>query len=66
MSELGVRHIKEKSIVKKRENQKESEKVQESVTSIKQAVDTEVKEKFNTKTTDAKDIFNELFGEAKK
>ena len=50
----------------KRENQKESEKVQESVTSIKQAVDTEVKEKFNTKTTDAKDIFNELFGEAKK
>jgi len=50
----------------KRGNQKESEKVQESVTSIKQAVDTEVKEKFNTKTTDAKDIFNELFGEAKK
>ena len=32
---------------------------------IKEAVDTEVKEKF-TKSTDAKDIFNELFGEAKK
>jgi hypothetical protein len=25
-----------------------------------------VKEKFNTKSSDAKDIFNELFGEAKK
>jgi hypothetical protein len=25
-----------------------------------------VKEKFNTKSTDAKDIFNELFGEPKK
>ena len=32
---------------------------------IKEAVDNEVKEKF-TKSTDAKDIFNELFGEAKK
>ena len=28
--------------------------------------DNEVKEKFNTKSTDAKDIFNELFGEPKK
>ena len=44
----------------------ESEKVQKSVSNIKKAVDTEVKEKFNTKSTDAKDIFNELFGEAKK
>ena len=43
----------------------ESEKVQKSVTNIKQAVDTEVKEKFNTESTDAKDIFNELFGEKK-
>ena len=43
----------------------ESEKVQKSVTNIKQAVDSEVKEKF-TKSTDAKDIFNELFGEATK
>ena len=43
----------------------ESEKVQNSVNKIKDAVDTEVKEKF-TKSTDAKDIFNELFGEAKK
>ena len=43
----------------------ESEKVQKSVSKIKEAVDTEVKEKF-TKSTDAKDIFNELFGEAKK
>ena len=43
----------------------ESEKVQNSVNKIKEAVDTEVKEKF-TKSTDAKDIFNELFGEAKK
>jgi len=49
----------------KRGDKVESEKVQKSVTSIKQAVDTEVKEKF-TKSTDAKDIFNELFGEAKK
>ena len=44
---------------------KESAKVQKSVSKIKEAVDTEVKEKF-TKSTDAKDIFNELFGEAKK
>ncbi len=44
----------------------ETIKVQKSVDNIKKAVDTEVKEKFNTKTTDAKDIFNELFGEAKK
>ena len=43
----------------------ESEKVQKSVTNIKKAVDSEVKEKFNTKSTDAKDIFNELFGEKK-
>ena len=48
----------------KRGDKVESEKVQKSVTSIKQAVDTEVKEKF-TKSTDAKDIFNELFGEKK-
>ena len=48
-----------------RQDKKESEKVQKSVTNIKAAVDTEVKEKF-TKSTDAKDIFNELFGEAKK
>jgi hypothetical protein len=44
----------------------ESEKVQKSVTNIKAAVDKEVKEKFNTKSSDAKDIFNELFGEQKK
>jgi len=56
----------------KNSNKKESEKVALSVNKIKGAVDTqidknnEVKEKFNTKTTDAKDIFNELFGEAKK
>jgi hypothetical protein len=43
----------------------ESEKVQKSVSNIKKAVDSEVKEKFNTKSTDAKDIFNELFGEKK-
>ena len=49
-----------------REDKKESQKVQKSVTNIKQAVDTEVKEKFNTESSDAKDIFNELFGEAKK
>ena len=49
-----------------RQDKKESEKVQKSVTNIKAAVDTEVKEKFNTKSTEAKDIFNELFGEAKK
>jgi len=48
-----------------REDKKESAKVQKSVNKIKEAVDTEVKEKFNTKTTDAKDIFNELFGEKK-
>ena len=48
-----------------RQDKKESAKVQKSVTNIKAAVDTEVKEKF-TKSTDAKDIFNELFGEAKK
>ena len=48
-----------------REDKKESQKVQKSVNKIKDAVDTEVKEKF-TKSTDAKDIFNELFGEAKK
>ena len=42
----------------------ENAKVQKSVTNIKQAVDNEVKEKF-TKSTDAKDIFNELFGEKK-
>jgi len=47
-------------------NKKETEKVAKSVDKIKKAVDTEVKEKFNTKTTEAKDIFNELFGEAKK
>ena len=44
----------------------ESKKVEQSVNKIKQAVDNEVKEKFNTKSTDAKDIFNELFGEPKK
>ena len=49
-----------------REDKKESAKVQKSVNNIKEAVNNEVKEKFNTKTTDAKDIFNELFGEAKK
>jgi len=48
-----------------RQDKKESIKVQKSVTNIKAAVDTQVKEKF-TKSTDAKDIFNELFGEAKK
>ena len=43
-----------------------------SVNKIKGAVEkqvdknNEVKEKFNTKSTDAKDIFNELFGEPKK
>ena len=38
-----------------------------SINKIKKAVDknNEVKEKFNTKSTDAKDIFNELFGEKK-
>ena len=49
-----------------REDKKESAKVQKSVNNIKEAVNNEVKEKFNTKTTDAKDIFNELFGEPKK
>ena len=54
------------------ENKRQSEKVALSVNKIKGAVDNqidknnEVKEKFNTKTTDAKDIFNELFGEPKK
>ena len=43
---------------------KDAKKVEKSVNKIKQAVDTEVKEKF-TKSTDAKDIFNELFGEKK-
>jgi hypothetical protein len=47
-----------------RQDKKESEKVQKSVTNIKAAVDKEVKEKF-TESTDAKDIFNELFGEKK-
>ena len=50
----------------KRGDKIESKKVEQSVNKIKKAVDTEVKEKFNTKSTDAKDIFNELFGEAKK
>jgi len=49
-----------------RQDKKESIKVQKSVNNIKAAVDSEVKEKFNTESTDAKDIFNELFGEAKK
>tara|TARA_R100000152_G_C6771573_1_gene198130 strand:- start:340 stop:1140 length:801 start_codon:yes stop_codon:yes gene_type:complete len=55
----------------KRGDKVESAKVQKSVSKIKEAVDkqvdknNEVKEKF-TKSTDAKDIFNELFGEAKK
>ena len=55
-----------------RQDKKESAKVQISVNKIKGAVDkqvdknNEVKEKFNTKSTDAKDIFNELFGEPKK
>jgi len=43
----------------------ESKKVEQSVNKIKEAVDNEVKEKF-TKSTDPKDIFNELFGESKK
>jgi hypothetical protein len=47
-----------------RQDKKESVKVQKSVSKIKEAVDTEVKEKF-TKSTDPKDIFNELFGEKK-
>ena len=47
-------------------NKKEAKKIQQSVNKIKKAVDNEVKEKFNTKSSDAKDIFNELFGEAKK
>ena len=56
----------------KRGDKVESDKVMMSVNKIKGAVDkqveanNEVKEKFNTKSTDAKDIFNELFGEAKK
>ena len=49
-----------------RQDKKESIKVQKSVNNIKAAVDSEVKEKFNTESKDAKDIFNELFGEAKK
>ena len=44
----------------------ENKKVQKSVNNIKKAVDKEVKEKFNTESSDAKDIFNELFGEPKK
>ena len=54
----------------KRGDKVESKKVQVSVNKIKGAVDkqvdknNEVKEKF-TKSTDAKDIFNELFGEKK-
>ena len=48
----------------KRGDRVENAKVQKSVTNIKAAVDNEVKEKF-TKSTDAKDIFNELFGEKK-
>jgi len=47
------------------EDKVESKKVEQSVSKIKKAVDNEVKEKF-TKSTDAKDIFNELFGEPKK
>ena len=47
-------------------NKKEAKKVEKSVNKIKKAVDNEEKEKFNTKSSDAKDIFNELFGEAKK
>ena len=47
-------------------NKKEAKKIEQSVNKIKKAVDNEVKEKFNTKSSDAKDIFNELFGEAKK
>ena len=46
-------------------NKIESKKVEQSVNKIKEAVDNEVKEKF-TKSTDPKDIFNELFGESKK
>jgi hypothetical protein len=52
-------------------NKIEAKKVEQSVSKIKGAVgkqieaNNEVKEKFNTKTTDAKDIFNELFGEKK-
>ena len=49
----------------KRGDKVESKKVQKSVNNIKKAVDNEVKEKF-TKSTEPKDIFNELFGEAKK
>ena len=52
-------------------NKIEAKKIEQSVSKIKGAVgkqveaNNEVKEKFNTKTTDAKDIFNELFGEKK-
>ena len=45
-------------------NKKDAKKVEKSVNKIKKAVDNEVKEKF-TKSTDPKDIFNELFGEKK-
>jgi hypothetical protein len=49
----------------RRGDEVESNKVAKSVDKIKKAVDNEVKEKF-TKSTDPKDIFNELFGEPKK
>ena len=45
-------------------NKKDAKKVEKSVNKIKKAVDNEVKKKF-TKSTDPKDIFNELFGEKK-
>ena len=49
----------------KRWIRKNLKRFRKSVSNIKKAVDSEVKEKFNTKSTDAKDIFNELFGEKK-
>ena len=49
----------------RRGDEVESNKVAKSVDKIKKAVDNEVKEKF-TKSTEPKDIFNELFGEPKK
>ena len=55
----------------KRGDEVESKKVQVSVNKIKGAVDkqvdknNEVKEKFNTKSKEPKDIFNELFGDKK-
>ena len=55
----------------KRGDEVESKKVQVSVNKIKGAVDkqveanNDVKEKFNTKSKEPKDIFNELFGEKK-